>query len=131
MALFFNYNECVRALCELLINECCNLIDLSLHNNRGINDEGLRILCEDVLSNEHCKLERMDLMNCSLTDDCLPEPCNALQHEHCRLDELCPVGNEFTEKGKTYIHEIKTPEHRYESLNLWLYSVLNTVNSEV
>ena len=101
-------NECVPALCELLINECCNLIDLTLRDNPGINDEGLRILCEHALTNEHCKLERLDLSLCSLTDDCLPELCNALQHEHCRLNELDLSGNKFTEKGKESIHEIKT-----------------------
>ena len=104
-------NACVTALCELLRNECCNLIDLRLRHNPGINDEGLRILCEHALTNEHCKLERLNLMNCSLTDDCLPELCNALQHEHCRLNELYLSGNKFTEKGKKSICEIETHEH--------------------
>ena len=104
-------NACVTALCELLRNECCNLIDLRLRHNPGINDEGLRILCEHALTNEHCKLERLNLMNCSLTDDCLPELCNALQHEHCRLNELYLSGNKFTEKGKKSIREIETHEH--------------------
>ena len=103
--------ECVPALCELLRNECCNLIDLTLEHNPGINDEGLRILCKHALTNEHCKLERLDLNYCSLTDDCLPELCNALQHEHCRLNELYLDGNKFTEKGKKSIREIQTHEH--------------------
>ena len=30
-------DECVPALCELLRNECCNLIDLSLEGNRDMN----------------------------------------------------------------------------------------------
>ena len=100
-------NECVPALCELLRNECCNLIYLVLSNNPGINDEGLRILCEQALTNEHCKLEELNLRDCSLTDDCLPELCNALQHEHCRLNKLSIFGNKFTEKGKKSIREIK------------------------
>ena len=104
-------NECVRALCELLRNECCNLIDLSLQHNPDINDEGLCILREDALTNEHCKLEKLNLSDCSLTDDCLPELCNALQHEHCRLNKLYLDGNKFTEKGKKSICEIKTHEH--------------------
>ena len=104
-------NECVRALCELLRNECCNLIDLTLGYNPGINDEGLRILCEHALTNEHCKLERLNLEECSLTDDCLPELFNALQHEHCRLNRLYLYRNKFTEKGKKSIREIETHEH--------------------
>ena len=95
-------NECVPALCELLRNECCNLIDLTLRDNPGINDEGLRILCEHALTNEHdCKLKCLNLNDCSLTDDCLPELCNALQHEHCRLNELDLFGNNFTKKEKS------------------------------
>ena len=54
-------NECVPALCELLRNECCNLIKLTLGGNSGINDEGLRILFEQALTNEHCKLEKLNL----------------------------------------------------------------------
>ena len=103
-------NECVPALCELLINECCNLIDLTLRDNPGINDECLRILCERALTNEHCKLEKLNLMYCSLTDDCLPELYNALQHEHCRLNKLNLERNKFTEKGKKSIREIQTHE---------------------
>ena len=103
-------NECVPALCELLRNECCNLIYLTLAYNRGINGEGLRILCEHALTNEHCKLKRLDLRHCSLTDDCLPELCNALPHEHYRLNELYLSGNKFTEKGKKSIREIETHE---------------------
>ena len=103
-------NKCVPALCELLRHECCNLIDLTLEDNRGINDEGLRILCKHALTNEHCKLEELSLRFCSLTDDCLPELCNALQHEHCRLNKLDLSRNKFTEKGKKSIHEIQTHE---------------------
>ena len=83
---------------------------MTLRDNPGINDEGLRILCEHALANEHCKLEGLNLMKCSLTDDCLPELCNALQHEHCRLNKLDLSGNKFTEKGKKSIHEIQTHE---------------------
>ena len=97
--------------CEVLGSELCPklaFVDLGRNN---IADEGLRILCEHALTNEHCKLERLNLCNCSLTDDCLPELCNALQHEHCRLNELYLYGNKFTEKGKKSIRKIETHEH--------------------
>ena len=143
-------NECVPALCELLRNECCNLIDLTLGGNSGINDEGLRILCEHALTNEHCKLEklnlshwsltddcllelcnalqhehckleRLDLINCLLTDDCLPQLCNALQHEHCRLNELYLSGNKLTKKGKKSIREIQTHKRcRARDLDIYI-----------
>ena len=105
-------NECVPALCELLTNECCNLIALSLEGNPGIKDEGLHILCKDALTKEHCKLERLDLMHCSLTDDYLPELCNALQDELCKLTCLTLSGNEITDKGLCMLCELAlTKEH--------------------
>ena len=104
-------NECVPALCELLTNECCNLMLLSLEGNPGIKDEGLHILCKDALTKEHCKLERLDLLGCSLTDECIPDLRKTLQDEHCRLRILSLYGNNFTEKGRKSIHEIAAHEH--------------------
>ena len=107
-----NLHECVPALCELLRNECCNLIDLNLNFNRGIKDEGLRILFKDTLTNEHCKLERLDLGSCSLTDECLPGLCNALQDEHCKLTYLSLSRNKITDKGLRMLCELAlTKEH--------------------
>ena len=99
-------NECVPALCELLTNECCNLMDLSVEGNPGIEDEGLHILCKDALTKEHCKLEKLNLNNCSLTDDCLPKLCNALQDEHCKLTYLKLSRNKITDKGLRMLCEL-------------------------
>ena len=111
-------NECVPALCELLKNECCNLIDLSLKDNSGIKDEGLRILCEDALTNEHCKLERLDLKDCSLTDDCLPELCNALQDERCKLICLSLSQNKIADKGLHMLCELALTKKHCKLLEL-------------
>ena len=104
-------NECVPALCELLTNECCNLIDLSLGRNPGIKDEGLLILCKDALTKEHCKLEVLDLIGCSLTDECIPDLRKTLQDKHCRLRILSLPAKNFTEEGRKSIHEIAAHEH--------------------
>ena len=98
--------ECVPALCELLKNESCNLIDVSFKDNPGVKDEGLRILCENALKNEHCKLERLDLRDCSLTDDCLPELCNTLQNERCKLKYLSLQHNKITDEGLHMLCEL-------------------------
>ena len=99
-------NKCVPALCEPLRNKCCNLTDLSLADNPGIKDEGLRILCEQALTNEHCKLEKLDLGNCSLSEDCLPDLCYALQCEHCKLTCLSLDENKITDKGLHMLCEL-------------------------
>ena len=104
-------NECVPALCELLTNECCNLIVLALEENPGIKDEGVNILCKDALTKEHCKLEKLILTLCSLTDECIPDLRKTLQDEHCRLLNLYLEENEFTEEGEKSIHEIAAHEH--------------------
>ena len=94
-------NECVPVLSELLRNECCNLIDSSLDGNPGINDKGLRILCEDALTKEHCKLVELNLGYCSLTNECIPDLCKTLQDDHCRISTLRLDGNVFADEGKS------------------------------
>ena len=84
---------------------------MSLKRNTGIKDKGLHILCKDALTKEHCKLERLDLIGCSLTDECIPDLGKTLQDEHCRLKELDLCGNKFTEKGRKSIHEIEAHGH--------------------
>ena len=113
-------NECVPALCELLTNECCNLIDLSLGGNPGIKTKGLHILCKDALTKEHCKLEELDLSHCSLTDDSLPELCNALRDEHCKLTCLKLSEEKITDKGLRMLGKLAlTKEHcKLEKLHL-------------
>jgi hypothetical protein len=83
-------DECIPFLCELLRDERCNLTVLSLAYNKGISDEGLRMLCQSALTTKHCKLVKLKVSGCSLTDNCVPELRKALQDEHChcKLTEL-------------------------------------------
>ena len=90
-------NEFVPLLCALLANERCNVIDLTLEHNPGINDEGPRILCEDALTTEHCNW--MWIGRRSLTNKCLPELCRKLQDEHWNLTCLSLADNKITDKG--------------------------------
>ena len=103
-------NEILSTMCEHFRNgHAICLKELSLYRCE-ISSRKLSIFFEHALTNEHYKLEELYLWNCSLTDDCLPELCNALQHEHCRLNRVVLVGNKFTEKGKKSIREIETHE---------------------
>ena len=125
----FLTNECVPALCELLRNECRNLIDLKLGGNPGIKDEGLRILCEYAIKNAQCKLEIWNLSHCSLTDDCVPDLCNALKDEHCKLTSLKLAENNITDEGLHMLCElVLTNRHcRLEKLDLKNCSLTLTV----
>jgi hypothetical protein len=82
-----------------------------MEDNEGISDEGLRMLCESALTEEHCKLAELHLFKCSLTDECISELLKALQDEHCGLNKLTLTGNKFTEKGKKTLRDIEKHKH--------------------
>jgi hypothetical protein len=94
-----------------LEDERCKLTVLSLAANKGIGDDGLGELCKNALTKEHCKLAKLHLFVCSLTDKCIPELREALQDEHCKLKELCLGGNKFTKKGRDCLRKIETHEN--------------------
>ena len=83
---------------------------LNLSTNK-ITDKGLHMLCELALTKERCKLVELDLLGCSLTDDCIPDLGKTLQDEHCKLKNLDLNGNKFPEKGRKSIREIEAYEH--------------------
>ena len=59
--------NCILALCKALQDEHCTLRFLLLAGN-AIGDEGVRMMCTDALRREQCKLTKLELMKCSLTD---------------------------------------------------------------
>ena len=104
-------DDCIPPLCEIITDVYCNLNVLSLSGNKGISDTGLRMLCKDGLSKEHCKLGYLNLCRCSITDKCIPEVREALQDEHCVLKKFMLSSEKFTENGKKSLREIETYEH--------------------
>jgi hypothetical protein len=91
-------DQCIPNLCKALQDKHCQLTFLSLGFN-DIGDEGVGVLFEDGLTKEHCKLIELDLDECSLTDQCTPSLCKALQ-ERCKLTKLWLRLNKFTENEK-------------------------------
>ena len=104
-------DKCIPEVCKALQDERCKLTVLSLEKNKGISDEGLRMLCRSALTNEHCKLTELRMSFWSLTEECIPDLRKALQDEHCVLNELRLYGNKFTEEGKKSLREIETHEN--------------------
>jgi hypothetical protein len=98
-------DRCIPTLVKALQDERCQLTDLSLKMN-AIGDKGACMLFEDALTKEHCKLTRLCLDECSLTDHCIPSLCKALQDEHCKLTKLWLAANNFTENGRKLLHDI-------------------------
>ncbi|XP_028398639.1 NACHT, LRR and PYD domains-containing protein 12-like [Dendronephthya gigantea] len=101
-------DQCIPILCTTLQHERCKLTDLSIGSDKGISDEGLRVLCERALTNERCKLAKLDMSHCSLTDRCIPVLCEALQDEHCGLCELFLKESMFSSASIKSLREITT-----------------------
>ena len=98
-------DQCIPSLCIALQDERCQLTDLTLNFN-DIGDTGACMLFEHGLTQEHCKLTKLDLVRCLLTDQCIPSLLKALQDEHCRLVDLPLVLNQFTEDSKQSIRKV-------------------------
>jgi hypothetical protein len=102
---------CIPSLCQLIRDERCNLAVLSLGGIKYITDTGLHNLCKLALTKEHCKLTKLSLFNCSLTDRCIPKLRETLQDEDCTLNELVLGNCQFTEEGKNSLRQLETLEH--------------------
>jgi Ran GTPase-activating protein (RanGAP) involved in mRNA processing and transport len=97
-------DRCIPSLCKALQDERCQLTYLSLTDN-AIGDKGARMLFEDALRKERCKLTGLRLANCSLTDQCIPSLCKALQDGQFVLTRLSLLDNNFTENGKKLLRD--------------------------
>ena len=104
-------DKSIPVLCKALQNRSGNLSILSMKWNKDISDEGLRVICERALTKEHCKLTKLLLQWCSLTDECIPELSKALQDKLCVLNELWLGGNKITKDGKKSLRQIQENKH--------------------
>ena len=97
-------HQCIPSLCKALQDERCQLTDLDIGDS-DIGDKGARELFENGLTNKHCKLTELSLKNCSLTHQCAPSLCKALQDEHCRLTDLDLRRNAIGDEGARELFE--------------------------
>ena len=92
-------NHCIPSLLKPLQNEHCQLTNLSLKSN-VIGNRGARMLFEDGLTKDHCKLIKLNLSDCSLTNECIFSLLKALENELCGLLELTLDSNKVTEDSE-------------------------------
>ena len=97
-------NQCIRSLCKALQDARCQLTDLDLTDN-AISDKGGREVFENGLTNEHCKLTKLHLARCSLTNQCIPSLCKELQDERCQLTDADLTGNVIGDEGARELFE--------------------------
>ena len=86
------------------IGDPCKLTYLSLEGN-NLGDVGVRLLCDNFLSKEHCKLNELNIRTCSLTHLCIPTLCRTLQNEHCKLTNLILDQNAIRDEGVCELFE--------------------------
>jgi hypothetical protein len=104
-------DRCIPTLVKALQDERCQLTHLSLGFS-AIGDKGACRLFEDALTKEHCKLTVLHLERCSLTDQCIPSLCKALQDERCQLTHLSLENNAIGDEGVGMLFEdALTKEH--------------------
>ena len=97
-------SRCVPTLVKTLQSENCKIGILWIEDN-DIGDEGVRLLCENALTKEHCKLLTLHLDCCSLTKRCISDLCKALQDERCKLTVLSLSENQIGDEGACVLFE--------------------------
>ena len=88
----------ISTLCEVLNSDRCpELTELCLDCN-AIGDEGANVLCHTLI-NGLCKLSKLEVARCSLTNHCIPRLSKTLQDERCQLTLLSLVCNDINDDG--------------------------------
>ena len=112
--------QCVPALVKTLQDEHCKLVKLSLGFN-NIGDEGVRLLLDEALAKEHCKLTVLNLDNCSLTIQCISRLYQALQDERCKLNVLSLDNSDIGDEGACVLFEDALTNENCKLTELYLF----------
>ena len=97
-------DQSIPKIVKFLKDEHCQLTSLSLKRN-AIFDEGASMLFKDVLTSEFCKLTHLDLGDCYLTGQCMPDLFKALKDERCQLTSLTLDECKISEKDVVTLFE--------------------------
>ncbi|TNN77894.1 NACHT, LRR and PYD domains-containing protein 12 [Liparis tanakae] len=105
-----------RGIGEALKFENSNLAELNLSNN-NLKDAGFELICKGMYA--WCSLEKLNLSNCSLTEDCCPELASGLASKESVIGELDLSGNNLQDKGvKKLCVGLRSPQCKLEKLSL-------------
>ncbi|XP_048019521.1 protein NLRC5-like isoform X2 [Megalobrama amblycephala] len=95
--------QCV-ILTSALKSNLSHLRDLNLSRNE-LGNTGVKHLC-DVLKDSHCKLERLRLSNCSVTEEVYKALASALRSNPSHLIELDLTGNDPGQSGVKELNDL-------------------------
>ncbi|KAL6473534.1 hypothetical protein MHYP_G00170950, partial [Metynnis hypsauchen] len=112
--------------CELTEKSCAvlssvlsflSLRELYLRNNK-LQDSGVKFLSVG-LGNPHCKLEKLELSNCSITEEGCAALVSALKSNPSQLRELILDSNKPGESGVKLLSELLVDPHfKLEKLHI-------------
>ncbi|XP_073716290.1 NACHT, LRR and PYD domains-containing protein 3-like [Misgurnus anguillicaudatus] len=100
-------DEGCAALASALISNT-HLRDLDLSEN-NLRDSGVKLIC-DVLKNPNCKLEKLKLYDCDVTDEGCAALASALR-SNTHLRDLNLSGNDLSDSGKKLLSDLKEDSH--------------------
>ena len=91
--------KCTVWLGQLLSDEHCKITHLVLRSNEKLGDEGVRELCNGFGQGQ-CKLDVLDISDCSLTDEFMRDLSKVFGDKLCGLSDLSLSGNKsINDKG--------------------------------
>ncbi|TSK22499.1 Ribonuclease inhibitor [Bagarius yarrelli] len=109
-------SEICSALSSALRSNPSHLRYLDLSMNK-IGDSGVKIL-STVLKNPHCKLVRLKLFDCLITEEGCAALISALRSNPSHLRDLYLSGNKLGDSGNKTLSEFKDNEN-YKLQTLW------------
>ena len=91
--------KCIFWLGQVLSDEHSKITHLMLGDNRKLGDEGVRELLCNGFGRGQCKLNVLDISDCSLTDESMRDLSEAFGDKLCGLTDLSLFGNDIGDKG--------------------------------
>ncbi|XP_073709142.1 NACHT, LRR and PYD domains-containing protein 12-like isoform X2 [Garra rufa] len=107
-------DEGCAALASALRSNPSHLTQLSLSNNKL--GDSVKLL-SDVLQNPHCKLEKLELIGCGVTDEGCAALASALRSNPSHLTELDLSGNNLGDSVKLLSDVLQNPHCKLETFN--------------
>ncbi|XP_060760438.1 NACHT, LRR and PYD domains-containing protein 12-like [Neoarius graeffei] len=112
-------DEGCAALSSALRSNPSHLRELDLSFNNNLGDSGVKRLCAG-LENRHCKLERLRLWGCGVSDEGCAALSSALRSNPSHLRDLDLNNNNLRDSGvKRLCAVLENPHCKLETLGLW------------
>nr|XP_055051314.1 NACHT, LRR and PYD domains-containing protein 3-like isoform X1 [Misgurnus anguillicaudatus]XP_055051315.1 NACHT, LRR and PYD domains-containing protein 3-like isoform X1 [Misgurnus anguillicaudatus]XP_055051317.1 NACHT, LRR and PYD domains-containing protein 3-like isoform X1 [Misgurnus anguillicaudatus]XP_055051318.1 NACHT, LRR and PYD domains-containing protein 3-like isoform X1 [Misgurnus anguillicaudatus] len=91
--------------------------------NNNVGDSEVKLI-SDVLKNPDCKLQKLELERCNITDESCVALTSALRSNPSHLTHLDLTGNNLRDSGVKLISDVlKNPDCKLEILKLWGFNI--------